>query len=275
MNEFTNRREWGPKANYPNVLAYPKQKDDLILIAGPCSIESIEQIETVVKALVPLKPTFMRGGVYRAGTFPGKNFGLQRELLFDWAREARRNGLETIVEVLDIRELDIIDRAADAFQVGARHMQDYALLKELSKSNKTVTLKRHPGSTLDEFLGACEYLAGGNCKPILIERGSSSLMRHVRWELSVSLIAAVKEMCNVPILVDSSHGSGRRDLVGPLCYAGLAAGADGMLVEVHPEPCKSLSDSDQAFPLDRLGELVTKAKNVRRALDSKGIKVLC
>lgn len=262
---FDSRRAWGPEPRYPSVLAVPQQScKSLRVIAGPCSIESPEQamrIATFLSRTQP-QPIFMRGGVYRAGTYPPKRFGLQLELLQDFATAARQNGLYTIVEVLDIRQLSAIEPYADAFQVGARHMQDYALLQELASCDKVVALKRHPGSTLDEFLGAAEYLARGSCSPLLIERGSSSFMNHVRWELSVSTIAAVKRLTGLPILVDASHGSGRRDLVEPLLLAGLAAGADGFLIELHEDPAKSISDADQAFPLDKYEELLYKAKLV-------------
>lgn len=167
------------------------------------------------------------------------------------------------MECLDVRQVDFVARWADAIQVGARHMQDYALLKEVSAIDIPVFLKRNPGSTLDEFLGACEYLAKGKCWPVLIERGGSTHMNHVRWDLSISLIAAVKMMTGIPIIVDASHGTGRRDLVRPMTLAGIAAGADGFLVEVHPDPEKSLSDADQAYPLGRLQDLIIAARAVQ------------
>lgn len=200
----------------------------------------------------------MRGGVYRAGTYPPDQPGLQMDLLIEWSNIAKDHGLKIIVELLDLRNLALIDPYVDAYQVGARHMQDYAMLMELARQKKPVTLKRHPGSNLNEFLGAAEYLCRGGNSPILIERGSSTFMDHVRWDLCVSLIAAVKEQTQLPILVDASHGSGRRDLVEPLTLAGIAAGADGFLVEVHQEPDKSISDAKQAYPLGDFGDLYQK-----------------
>lgn len=268
MNEFSQRRTWGPKPAYPKVLEANRPDFRFpIVIAGPCSVESEEQIEAIVPELKMAEVTYARGGVYRAGTYPRQDgvYGLQKPLLRKWASSVREAGLKTIVEVLDIRQVDYIDQYADAFQVGARHMQDYALLKELSKSRKTVTLKRAVGATLDEFLGAAEYLARGRCAPMLIERGSATHMNHVRWDLSVSLIAAIKGTTGLPVIVDASHGTGRRDLVLPMTLAGVAAGADGFLVEVHPDPEKSLSDADQAYPLWGLQDMVRKATNVRAA----------
>ena len=266
MSDFTMRRTWGPAPCYPNIFnrkfAAPGKT---IVIAGPCSVEGEEQIAKIVPVLKDCGVTFARGGVFRAGTYPRDNFGLQETILKQWAFAVREAGLRTIVEVIDIREIDKIEPYADAFQVGARHCQDYALLRELSWSHKTVTLKRGMGMTLDEFLGAAEYLTRGRCTPILIERGSATHMNHVRWDLSVSLIAAVKGMTGIPILVDASHGTGRRDLVLPMTLAGIAAGADGFLIEVHPDPDNSLSDADQAWPLEGLKTVMDRVEAVKRA----------
>ena len=226
-------------------------------------------MELVAKEIGRVGATFARGGVFRAGTYPREDFGLKRSLMELWAKTARKHGLKTILEVLDVRQVWDMEPYADAFQVGARHMQDYALLKELASSQRVVTLKRNMGATLDEFLGAAEYLARGKCQPVLIERGGSTNLNHVRWDLSISLIAAVKQITEIPILVDASHGTGRRDLVEPMTLAGIAAGADGFLVEVHPDPEKSLSDADQALPLRRYEYLLEEVRAVREAICPK------
>ena len=159
-----------------------------------------------------------------------------------------KHGLKTVMEVFDVRQIE--DSPADVLQVGARRMQDYVLLNELSKQKRPVILKRHMGSTLAEFLGAAEYLVRGGKRNVwLMERGSSTHMTHVRWDLSVSVIAMLKQTTGLPVLVDASHGSGRRDLVLPLTLAGIAAGADGYMVETHLQPERSLSDAEQAYPL--------------------------
>ena len=261
MTEFKTNRTWGPPPRYPNVLSYcPPTETGLIAIAGPCSIESPEQIAVICEALAPLDITYMRGGVTRAGTYPPKEFGLKIELLQEWRHQADHHGLRIIVEVVDLRDLEMIGQYADAIQVGARQQQNYGLLDAAKDFDGHVTLKRGLGNTLDEFLGAAEYLTHGRAHPILIERGGSSYHTHVRWDLSVSLIAAVKTMSRMPVLIDASHGTGRRDLVGPMTLAGLAAGADGFLCEVHPDPCNSLSDADQAYDLAGYGELLSKAR---------------
>ena len=266
MTNFSNRRVWGPIPNYPNVLNYANEEKatDLIIIAGPCSIESEEQLDKIARSLIKARITFIRGGVFRAGTYPPKEFGFNANLLKIFYRISKSHGLKNIVEVINLKDVEYIDRYADAFQVGARHMQDYALLDLLSQSSKPVTLKRNMGSTLDEFLGAAEYLARGRCKPILIERGSSTYMNHVRWDLSISLIAAVKKMTSIPIIVDASHGTGRRDIVKPMTLAGISAGADGFLCEVHYDPDNSLSDSEQAYPLENFCDLCENSRSIKR-----------
>lgn len=268
--EFATRRTWGPKPNYPTVEKVQPWQGGLITVAGPCSVESPALIDRIARAIARLPPggfTLLRGGVWRAGTYPppSKEFGLRRERL-RWLKAAgKAHGLKTVAEVIDIRDLETIDRHVDAFQVGARQGQGYTLLTELAKQKKPVILKRGAGMKLDEFLGAAEYLVRGKCMTILVERGGASIHDHVRWDLCVSMIPAIKQITGLPVLVDASHGTGRRDLVAPMTYAGMAAGADGFLVEVHPEPEKSCTDTDQAFPLVRLGTLRHRAQAVRSA----------
>lgn len=250
--DFNTCRSFGPTPNYPSVISYDdkgKYTSGPIAIVGPCSIESEEQITQVAISLNRVGCTFMRGGVFRAGTYPPKEFGLKLDLLKTWKEVARRYDLKIIVEVIDVRQIELLDQYADAFQVGARQAQGYVLLNEISQTNKIVTLKRGKGMNLDEFLGAAEYLTRGRCTPILIERGSATQMNHVRWDLSVSIIPAIKRLTKIPIIIDAAHGTGRRDLVYDMTLAGVQAGADGYLVEVHPNPEQSISDSDQAYPL--------------------------
>ena len=268
MTDFSMQRQWGPKPNYPNVRACDWYSPHFYVIAGPCSIEDPEQVIKIAAELKKHRITFMRGGVYRAGTYPPKDgFQFKKELFLCFVEIAKAHGLKTIVEVLDVRDIDFIAQYVDAVQIGARHMQDYALLAEASRlGGMVVTLKRGLGSTLDEFLGAAEYLARGNCIPILIERGGSSILDHVRWDLSISMIPAIKKITSLPVLVDASHGTGRRDLVRAMTLAGVAAGADGFLCETHFCPEKSISDADQAYPLEKFGELLNAAMRVSEAI---------
>ncbi len=269
MNEFAMRRTWGPNPRYENVLNYipDPRNDDFIIISGPCSVESREQIEETAHIVSMVGATHLRGGVYRAGTYPGKNFGLQMGLLSAYKTAARIYGLQNIVEVLDYRIMETLDQFASCYQVGCRQMQNYDLLREVGRSGKPVFLKRHPGASIDEFLGAAEYVLQAGCKEIyLIERGSSTNARHVRWDLSISMIPAVQAITKIPIIVDGSHGTGRRDLVAPMTLAGVAAGANGILVETHPDPANSLSDADQAISFVQLEDLINKVEAIREAI---------
>lgn len=274
MNQFAKRRTWGPTPNYPNVEAYEPTKSQaerkLTVIAGPCSVESPEQIHSIALKVKLAGATHLRGGVFRAGTYPGKHFGYRDEsLLNSYYVAAKTNGLENIIEVLDYDEhqMDKVAKYCSAFQVGARHMQNYTLLRTLGAYEKPVFLKRNPGATIDEWLGSAEHLLVGGVEELyLIERGSSSNATHVRWDLSLSLIPAVKALSKVPVIVDAAHGTGRRDLVGPMSLAGIAAGAAGLLVEVHETPEQSLSDPDQAITPSDFNQLMNHVNLVRAAL---------
>lgn len=259
---FAKQRRFGPTPAYPEVEAWVEPDRKFYAIAGPCSIEGLEQAQECARAAAEAGATHFRGGVFSAGTYPRDRFGLRHEHLKAMRVAARMNDLKTVIEVIDIRDLDTIAMYADAFQVGARQAQGYALLQELAKSGKEVFLKNGSGMKLDEILGACEYLARGNCRPRIVIRGSSSFHDHVRWDLSVSLIPAIKAITQVPVLVDPSHGTGRRDLVRPMALAGIAAGADGVLVEMHPKPDKSVSDAEQAVSLEDGKAILMTAKMV-------------
>lgn len=259
---FAKRRTWGPKPNYPLVESYspPRLQHPFFVLAGPCSVESEEQIRHVAKVVGSYGATHLRGGVFRAGTYPGKNFGMVDDgLLNVFQKAAHEFGMLNVIEVLDYSDeaLEKVSRYADCLQVGCRQMQNYTLLRKVGRMGRQVFLKRHPGATIDEWLGAAEHLlTAGNCEPILVERGSATNATHVRWDLSISMIPAVQALTRIPILVDGSHGTGRRDLVEPMTLAGIAAGANGLLVETHPDPEKSLSDADQALSLDAFMSLM-------------------
>lgn len=269
MSKFSARRVWGPTPRYDKVKDYVPFGDDFCSIAGPCSVESKEQIREIANELGKHEVDYLRGGVFRAGTYPSDNFGLKPDLMEAMAIAAHDNGLKVIMEVLDYSEqsLSLYNQFAHAFQVGTRHMQDYTLLRKLANMKKPIFIKRGLGNKLDEFLGAAEHAIGtGTNEIFLIERGGASIHDHVRWDLSISMIPAVQSITRIPILIDGSHGTGRRDLVEPMTLAGIAAGANGFLLEVHPDPDKSISDADQAYPLKDFGKLMNKIKKVRDAI---------
>ena len=266
VTDIAFRRTWGPKPNYPNVLAYAGSfRAKPLIVAGPCSVESQAQIAVIVPELARFGIDYARGGVFRAGTYPhpGKPFGLEEELADFWVHRCRVAGLKVVMEVLDLRQADWMAERASALQVGCRGMQSYPLLREVASFGKLVFLKRSVGAKVDEWLGAAEHLLVGGCKEIiLVERGISTFNDHCRWTQDISAIPAVKAITGIPVVVDASHGTGRRDLVLPMTLAGIAAGADGYLVEVHPEPEKSLSDADQALPLDQFPEFQRRVNAV-------------
>jgi 3-deoxy-7-phosphoheptulonate synthase len=248
-------------------MAYQPPKKEFVVIAGPCSVESVEQIHPISDFVGRYGATHLRGGVFRAGTYPGKNFGyIDMNLIKHYYGAAKFAKLDNIIEILDYtpESLNQIAQYADCFQVGCRQMQNYTLLRTLGQFKKPVFLKRHPGATIDEWLGAAEHLlTGGVQEMYLIERGSSTHATHVRWDLSLSMIPAVKALTKMPVIVDASHGTGRRDLVEPMTLAGVAAGAGGMLVEVHEKPTESLSDADQAVSPESFKSIMKKVKAIR------------
>lgn len=267
---YSNKRIWGPSPNYPLVKSYKNNNKDFVIISGPCSVESEDQIERMAKIVKARGATHLRGGVFRAGTYPGENFGwVDESIIKSFRQAAKKYGLKNIIEVLDYSDssFDLIAENCDVFQIGARSQQNYSLLRKIGKYNKPVFLKRNMGSTIDELLGSAEHLLCGGVKELyLIERGGASIHNHVRWDLSISIIPAIKSICEIPVIIDASHGTGRSDLVEPMTLAGVAAGASGMLVEVHEDPLSSLSDKEQAITPDAFSEIMHKVQKLREAL---------
>lgn len=259
-----------PKAELSLTLS-PGQlvNQDMIIVAGPCSIESEEQALAIFNVIYS-HVTHFRGGVFRAGTYPGKQWGWQLDLLKIYHSLSKQYGKPNVVDVLDIRDLEIIDPYVDVYQVGMRQSQHYALLKELGKQKKPVILKRGSWQKLGEFLGSLEYiLQGGNNNVILCERGSVSYLDHVRWELSVSMIAMLKKITKFPVIVDASHGTGNSMIVSNMTLAGIAAGADGCLIETHYDPLSSMSDAEQCINFDQFKYTINKALKIKELIIEK------
>lgn len=269
---FADTRRFGPVPKYDRVREYKPKNKDFVFISGPCSAENEGHLHAMAAIVKKAGATHMRAGVFRAGTYPSDKarFGwVDQDLIMAFYDAAKSNGLKNIIEVLDYTEesFDRINNFCDVFQVGARSCQNYSLLRKLGQYNKTVFLKRNTGMTLDEFLGAAEHLLAGGVQDLyLIERGSSSFMNHVRWDLSISLIPAIGQISAIPVIVDASHGTGRRDLVEPMTLAGIAAGANGCLVECHTDPERSFSDAEQAISPKSLYELSEKITKLREVL---------
>ena len=244
---------------------------EVVVMAGPCSVESREQIGVVARSVQASGARVLRGGAFKPRTSPYSFQGHGEEAL-RWMREAAdEQGLAVVSEVMDTRAIEMMLRYVDCLQVGARNMQNFDLLKELGRLRRPVLLKRGLSATIEEWLLSAEYiLAGGNAEVILCERGIRTFESYTRNTLDISAIPVVKKLSHLPILVDPSHGTGRRDKVIPMARAAVAAGADGLLIEVHNEPEKALSDGAQSlYPeqFDRLmGELRVIAPVLGRTL---------
>lgn len=267
-NSFAFRRKYGPPLNIPRLkeINFP-QLSEMVVIGGPCVIESPEQVDKIV-AEIREEVTFFRGGVFRAGTYPPKEIGWNFELLKYYHQKVKECGKTNIVDVLDYRDIDKIEPYLGAFQVGMRAAQNYVLLDELSKQEKPVFLKRGAWQKLDEWLGSLEYLVRrGKNNIYLIERGVVGIDDHTRYSLCLSSIPAIKAISNVPIIVDACHGTGRRDIVPAMTLAGIAAGAEGILLETHFNPRQALGvDSPQTVDFPTFHRIVAQAKRIYNLL---------
>ena len=237
------------------------------VMAGPCSVESREQ---VLEAAIPVKEaggTFLRGGAYKPRTSPYSFQGLGPEGL-DYLAHARKvTGLPIITEVLDPRDLEVVCEYADILQIGARNMQNFKLLTDVGKLGKPVMLKRGLSATIQEFLLSAEYIATeGNRKIILCERGIRTYETETRNTLDLSAVPVLKQLTHLPVFVDPSHGTGRWDLVIPMALAGIAAGADGLLIEVHPKPEVALSDGPQSLKPPKFAALMEQLRKLAAAV---------
>ncbi len=241
-------REFHPEDSVIDVAGVPVGGKNLVVMAGPCSVESTEQLEEAAEAVAKCGAKFLRGGAFKPRTSPYDFQGLAEEGLKMLRTAADHNGLKVVTEIVDKDDIDLIGTYADIYQVGARNMQNFQLLKALGKAKKPVMLKRGLSATISEWLNAAEYIAaGGNENIILCERGIRTYETFTRNTLDLSAVAAVKELSHLPIVVDPSHGTGRWEMVRPMARAAVAAGCDGLIIEVHPHPEVALSDGDQSL----------------------------
>jgi 3-deoxy-7-phosphoheptulonate synthase len=239
----------------------------LVLMAGPCSIESETQAFTVAAAVAKAGATVMRGGAYKPRTSPYSFQGLGEEGLKLMRRAADAHGLAVVSEVLDTQLVPLVARYADILQVGARNMQNFALLREVAHAGKPVLLKRGLASTIEEWLMSAEHLLSqGNSQVILCERGIRTFETYTRNTLDLNAIPVVKELSHLPVIVDPSHGTGIRDKVAPMARAAVAAGADGLIVEVHHDPDHALSDGPQSLFPEQFAELVEQIRTIAGAI---------
>src|SRR5512141_459471 len=224
--------------------------DEVIVMAGPCSAETEEQVEASASAVKRAGAKVLRGGAFKPRSSPYSFQGLGEEGLRLLRAAADRHNLKLITEVMDLSQIELIEKYAHILQVGARNMQNFTLLRELGKSRTPVMVKRGISATIEEWLLSAEYiLAGGNGDVILCERGIRTFETATRNTFDISAIPVVKKLSHLPIVADPSHGAGRRDMVAPMARAAVAAGADGLIIEVHPDPDRALSDGAQSmFP---------------------------
>jgi len=242
----------------------------LLIVGGPCSVESSEQMHTVAKALNNKGINAIRGGVYKPRTSPYAFQGMGEEGLAILGEISKTYNMPVITEVMSEKHADIAVHTADVLQIGSRNMQNFELLKHIGKLDKPVILKRGLSATLDEFLMAAEYImAGGNNKVILCERGIRSYDTATRNVLDLGGVVALRQMTHLPIIVDPSHACGNREMVADLARAAIACGADGLMIECHPEPEKSVSDARQAISLEHMLEIVESLVPIAEAVGRK------
>jgi len=236
---------------------------DLAIVAGPCSIESREQAFAIAEQVAASGAQFFRGGAYKPRTSPYAFQGMGLEGLKIMAEIREHTGMRIVTEALDSESLELVAEWADVIQIGARNMQNFSLLRQAGKLRKPVLLKRGLSATLEEFLMSAEYvMSEGNYEVILCERGVRTFSDHARNTLDLSIIPAIQRLSHLPIVVDPSHGTGRRDSVLPMARAAVAAGADGILVEVHHQPEKALSDGPQSIYPAQFARMMDEAGQI-------------
>jgi 3-deoxy-7-phosphoheptulonate synthase len=241
---------------------------DFTVIAGPCSVESEEQILESARAVKAAGADMLRGGAFKPRTSPYAFQGLGLRGLKLLSQAGRETGLPIVTEVIDPRDVSWVAEFADVLQIGTRNMQNYSLLKEVGQTGRPVLLKRGMYSTLEEWLNCAEYiLSEGNPNVILCERGIRTFETYTRNTLDLSAVPAIKELTHLPIIVDPTHSTGRVSLIGPMSLAAVAAGADGMIVEVHYKPAEALCDADQALTPALFKDIMQRLRPLRTFMD--------
>jgi 3-deoxy-7-phosphoheptulonate synthase len=252
------------------IKGVPVGGDQLAFCGGPCSVESREQILESARVVKAAGAQLLRGGAYKPRTSPYAFQGLAEEGLKLLAEAREATGLGIVTEAIDVETFDLVEDYADCIQIGARNMQNFALLRRAGRSRKPVVLKRGMSATLEEFLMAAEYiLSEGNYQVILCERGVRTFNDHSRNTLDLCVVPAAQKLSHLPIIVDPSHGTGRRDRVHPMALAAVAAGASGLLIEVHPTPDRALSDGYQSLHPEQFTEVVQDCRAIAELLSHR------
>jgi 3-deoxy-7-phosphoheptulonate synthase len=242
---------------------------DLVVMAGPCSVESEAQTLAAARAVKAAGADLLRGGAFKPRTSPYAFQGLGLKGLQILARAREETGLPVVTEVLDPRDVSWVAEFADVLQIGTRNMQNFALLREVGRVPRPVLLKRGMHSTLEEWLNCAEYiLSEGNPQVILCERGIRTFETYTRNTLDLSAVPAIRELTHLPVVVDPTHGTGRLSLIGPMSLAAVAAGADGLLIEVHPDPAAALCDADQALTPGMFQDLMARLRPLKAFMET-------
>ena len=256
-------REFEPTDTVVRVGAATIGGGTLTVMAGPCSVESREQLIATADAVAAAGATILRGGAFKPRTSPYTFQGLGVEGLELLAEARERTGLPVVTEVMESSQVDIVADHADIIQVGARNMQNYPLLMAVGRSSRPVLLKRGLSATIEEWLMAAEYIvSAGNPSVILCERGIRTFETYTRNTLDLAAVPLLRHLTHLPVIVDPSHATGKRWLVRPMALAGVAAGADGIMVEVHPDPDEALSDGEQSITLEQFAEMAPILRQV-------------
>lgn len=260
-------REYQPENTVIDLKTCRPGSDQVVIMAGPCAVENEEQMLDLALTLKEMGVHILRGGTFKPRTSPYSFQGLGEEGLRILAQARELSGLPVVTEITDVRYLDLICRYSDILQIGSRNMQNFGLLREVGRLNHPVLLKRGFSATIEEWLLAAEYiLAEGNRQVILCERGIRTFETYTRNTLDINAIPAIKELSHLPVIADPSHGTGRRSLVAPVAKAALAAGADGLMLEVHLRPEEALSDGPQSLLPEQLDRLLAELRPLARTL---------
>ncbi|TAK61161.1 MAG: 3-deoxy-7-phosphoheptulonate synthase [Bacteroidetes bacterium] len=260
-------REFKPNDSVIDVAGVRVGGKEIVTIAGPCSVETEEQLLATATAVKQAGAKLLRGGAYKPRTSPYAFQGLGEDGLKLLMKAKEQTGLGIVTEVMETADVELVAEYADLLQVGARNMQNTRLLRSLGKVKKPILLKRNFSATLNEFLMSAEYiLSAGNNNVILCERGIRTFVEYTRNTLDLNVIPAVKQLSHLPIIVDPSHGTGRHDFVLPLSRAAIAAGADGLIIEVHPDPAKAFSDGEQSLTLEAFQSLMNEVSVISKAM---------
>jgi 3-deoxy-7-phosphoheptulonate synthase len=260
-------REFKPSDTIVKVDGLEIGSKRIVVMAGPCAVENYELLLSIARSVKKAGALCLRGGAFKPRTSPYSFQGLGEEGLKYLAEARKRIGLPVVTELMDVRDLELVERHADIIQIGARNMQNFDLLKEVGRSKKPVLLKRGMSSTIKEWLLSAEYiLQNGNFNVILCERGIRTFETETRFTQDVSAIPLIKSMSHLPVVVDPSHAAGRWGLVPALAKAAVAAGADGLLIEVHSKPEEALCDGPQAMLPEKFAQLMVELRRVARAV---------